>query len=606
MIRHLRTTRGAHFFTRTVPITKRAIRTLFADLIAEASNPSRPLFKIERETRGELRVSALCFAYDKPVPFLIEASGKVDRTHGFLLLVEKGTTVALVKTGLDITPAFKKTYLAPVARNRVECAIAQQDAIFEKLTLRNMTTSKLALRAKTLEASDLENAIALSSAGRFIPQGYRVRRNDDSYAASPSTGRIVMRSNRVDLDALVTWAGEMIDVLVNGTAPSSSFISQFARPVQLDQIDSNSVPTYFAVDTMALSEAVWEAEASVRLVREVNGDWRELDKAEVEAIIVDLDQPFEIVTTNGDPNRMLRDETGAIAGWIRFNKTKIALRGLNRPSLSGILVEEGARAVGDDPKRQPLARYLDAENMFTVLFSDLALAYIDGSLFRDEALVGGGETFMRHLQVEPALAAVTSEKGDFSVGQTEFTPDSVFRIVVDTIATEDVLVCDDLGDEWADFIGVASSARPATISFYHAKHGELSLSASAFHDAVGQAIKNLSRVSLSGDMMARKHASWNEYYKNDNITTAIPKRIRGGTKLDVERKIAVAAAAPDVQHRVFIVSSSLSCAAVQTAFATAAAGGSVKPSFVQLYWLLAGFFSACSEIGAVGFIVCQP
>ncbi|WP_354105445.1 hypothetical protein [Bradyrhizobium sp. LB14.3] len=28
--------------------------------------------------------------------------------------------------------------------------------------------------------------------------------------------------------------------------------------------------------------------------------------------------------------------------------------------------------------------------------------------------------------------------------------------------------------------------------------------------------------------------------------------------------------------------------------------------FVQLYWLLASFISACAEVGAAGYVICQP
>jgi len=28
--------------------------------------------------------------------------------------------------------------------------------------------------------------------------------------------------------------------------------------------------------------------------------------------------------------------------------------------------------------------------------------------------------------------------------------------------------------------------------------------------------------------------------------------------------------------------------------------------FVQLYWLLTSFFSACAEVGAAGYVICQP
>jgi len=191
-------------------------------------------------------------------------------------------------------------------------------------------------------------------------------------------------------------------------------------------------------------------------------------------------------------------------------------------------------------------------------------------------------------------------------GQAEFSDGSVFRAVVDSVATEDVLICDDLGDEWADFIGVTADVSPSMISFYHAKHGDRSLSASAFHDAVGQAIKNLGRLGLAIDVMAAKYDGWDEPYRKSGATTAIARYLRGGTRTDVEAKVGNASGAPDVVRRVVIVTSSLSRGDVEEAFRRAAAGQVLRPNFVQLYWILMGFFSACVEIGAVGYVVCQP
>lgn len=606
MIKHLRSPLGAYFYARTKRITKKVVHALFDEIIADANNAGRPLFRVERATQGGARYSALCLPYDRPVPFLALASGKVDRVHGFILIIEKAGGVAIMRSGIDITAAFRKDHLKPIGRGTVERAIARQDAVFEKLSLRNMTISKLALRSKTLEARDLENAVAASSASRFVPQNYRVRRDDGSYSATPSTGRIALRADRAEIDVAVNWAAGIIDLLAQDASVSSPFIKRFARPSELDVIDATTPPTFFAVDTMALADAVWEVEDRIRLVREEAGVWREFTRSEVYAVLDALDKPLSVAISARHSDFELRDDDGAVIGAIRVNRSRIALRSLQITAIAGVHVERVKCALGTDPARQLLTRHLDAEDMFTVLFADLALAYIDGALFRDEELLGGGDTFMRHLFAEPALAASTSEKGDFAVGQTVFSPTSVFRAVVDVVATEEVLLCDDLGDEWADFIGVSTSTSPPTVTFYHAKHGATSLGASAFHDAVGQGIKNLGRLNLAGEMMTAKHVGWDTDYKADNVVTAIGRRMRGGTREDVERKITAATMAPDVHRRVLIVTSSLSREAVQRTFEAASEGRPPRPSFVQLYWLLTGFFSACAEIGAVGFVVCKP
>jgi hypothetical protein len=82
-------------------------------------------------------------------------AGVWERIFGFVLIVEKEDLVAVLKSGLDLPSDFKSDYLEKLAGRKVEAAIAQKAAVFEKLRLRNMSTSKFALRSKTLEANDL-------------------------------------------------------------------------------------------------------------------------------------------------------------------------------------------------------------------------------------------------------------------------------------------------------------------------------------------------------------------------------------------------------------------------------------------------------------------
>ncbi|MBL0925389.1 MAG: hypothetical protein IBJ12_13115 [Sphingomonadaceae bacterium] len=295
-------------------------------------------------------------------------------------------------------------------------------------------------------------------------------------------------------------------------------------------------------------------------------------------------------------------------GTLRFNKGRIALRNLDIAAFQDIEVETECADVGEDPERKPIIRYVDRENLFTVLFSDPALAYIDGELFRNEAMLDGGDNFLRHLIPVAELANATSEKGDFATDSTAFSESSVFRILVDTIAhQDDILVCDDLGDEWADFIGLNTQSRPPSINFYHGKHGNVSLGASDFHVAVSQAQKNLGRLELRAADIEQKSISWSQTYESGSgVKTQITKVVRGGSITAIQSRIGEIRAAPDAARRVYIVTSSLSKAAVEQTFATLATGTKPKPYFVQLYWLLTGYYSQCADMGAVGFVICRP
>tara|TARA_R110002072_G_scaffold213537_2_gene370809 strand:+ start:8522 stop:10339 length:1818 start_codon:yes stop_codon:yes gene_type:complete len=605
MIQHLDINRAGYFFRRKRQLTNAAINKLFVDLRAAAEEPTQNLFRAVRVTSNGTKYSAICFSFAREVSFLEPAAGAIERIFGFLMLIECRDYVALFKSGLDLPSSFKSEYLEKVGHGRVERAIATNEATFEKLRLRNMSVSRQALRSKSLEARDLENTIATTSASRFIPQGYSVKRPDGVYSATPSTGRISERSDRAGHQEMIAWAKRIITSLEADAGEVSSFIRNFARPLDLSSLNQDTEPTYVGIDVIGLAENIFDAEERVRLVRTENGQPVELDKDQVEAILESIESPLSIVD-KGDKLRITAPGNPDEIGNLKVGKTRISLAALDLAEIAGISVEKCSTPLGADPDAKPLARYLDQNDLFTVLFSDLALAYINGSLFRDEALVGGGEMFLAHLQVEQSLDNADSEKGQFQANQTEFAANSVFRAVVDVIAHDDVLMCDDLGDEWADFIGLSTGTNPVMISFYHAKHGDQSLSASKFHDAVGQAIKNLGRMALPAEMTAAKLERWDDMYRNDGVQTAISRLLRGGARPDIEEKMDSVRTTPDVLQRAFIVTSSLSRNQVQQVFNDAQNGVAPPPYFVQLYWLLMSYFSACAEMGVRGYVVCRP
>lgn len=606
MIDHLEIAQSGYFHQCKRRLSNDAINRLFTTLRSQARHPSQNLFREDRVALENARYSAICFSHERDVSFLSPAANVVERVFGYVLIVEHGPYIAVFKSGLDLPSAFKTAYLGKIANERIERAIARQDAVFEKLRLRNMSISPLALRSKSLEARDLENAVATSSASRFIPQAYSVRRDDGVYSATPTTGRISLRADRAGVEETVAWAIQISELLQADGGVVAGFIRNFARSIELTALAADVRPTFVGIDTMGLADALYSAEDGIRLIRKGANGIEELPQPEAEALLAALEPAFPVVRRRRIHE--VRAEDGIIPiATLRIGATRIALRGLDLPLIANISVERRSQPLGEDANAVPLSRYLDRENLFTILFSDLALAYIDGALFRDEALASGGASLLAHLRVDASLAQTTSEKGEFAVGQVEFTQGCVFRSVVDVIADgDDVLLCDDLGDEWADFIGVSTQSSPTMISFYHAKHGNQSLSASAFHESVGQAIKNLGRMSLPADVLPNKLAGWDDRYRNNGVQTDIARMIRGGTPQEISGKLDAVRAAPDALQRVFIVTSSLSRAQVEGVLAAVAQGTAPSPHFVQLYWLLMSYFSACVEMGVRGYVVCRP
>lgn len=606
MIEHLQVGQSCYFYECKRPLSQNAIDQLFRGLRAQARKPSQNVFRVDRIGLAEACYSAICFSYERDVSFLAVDAKVVERVFGFVLIVERGPHIAVFKSGLDLPSDFKSTFLGKIPNERIESAIARHDAVFEKLRLRNMSISPFALRSKSLEARNLENAVAISSASRFIPHGYSVRRDDGVYSATPSTGRISIRADRASVEAAVAWVTHVSHQLEAEDGAVSSFIRNFARSIELNALPAKVYPTFVGIDTAALADALFTVDNGIRLISKSGDAVESLSKTASETLLAALEAAFPIINRRGI-YEVTAENGDTLIATIRIGATRIALRGLDLPIIREIFVERCDIPMGEDPEAISLASYIDRENLFTVLFTDVTLAYIDGALFRDDALAAGGAALLAHLQVDRSLEKTTSEKGTFTPGQRAFTPDSVFRSVVDTIAnSDDVLLCDDLGDEWADFIGICTRSNPSMISFYHAKHGDRSLSASAFHDSVGQAIKNLGRMNLPADMLIGKLKSWGSFYRNDGVQTNIARIVRGGPAQEVADKIARVRGAPDVLMRAFIVTSSLSYAQVENTLKAIASGKRPSPHFIQLYWLLMSYFSACTEMDVRGYVICRP
>lgn len=126
------------------------------------------------------------------------------------------------------------------------------------------------------------------------------------------------------------------------------------------------------------------------------------------------------------------------------------------------------------------------------------------------------------------------------------------------------------------------------ISFYHAKHGALSLGATPFHESVGQGLKNLRQMTFPPPAMGGKIIGWNKPISAEGRSHGhLP--CREGRPGAVATAFERARTASDAIRRVMNVTFSLSRGALAQVFAGIKAGQRPDPYFVQLYWLLLSF-----------------
>lgn len=603
MIDNLKVGKTANFYEIGRRLSGASIADLFRLIRSTTQGPSQNLFKYERERSHGATWSALSFFHEKAPAFLRPPPTQAERVCGFILLVEHRNHIAVFKSGLDIPLTFKSRHFSRIPIERVEAATAQTDAVFEKIKLRNMSPSKLVLRSKTLESSNLSNAVGQAGAKRYAPQSYATRRGSTRYSTTLNSGRIAERSDISGHVEAIEWACSIIDQLIDAQTGSAPFMKSFARPLDLASAGSALRPRIFSVNTAPISEALFDT-ASHRLVQRVGPNWIELSAAEANALLERLDEPQSVRIVRKEWR--IVNEIGDKSGELKLSARRISLRSLEDAQIKNTWVESTSHLVGADPERTSFRIFIDRNDYFVVLFEDSALSYLSGDLFRDDALAAGDEALLRNIIGDARLTLATSEKGAFVPAQTQFDLDSIFGIITTDIArTDTVLVCDDLSDEWADFIGLEQRGNLPVLSFYHAKHGPNSLGASPLHVVASQAMKNLGNLALPSDSMAAKIASWVNNYNAPGVATQISRTVRGGSAAALSTAFQDARLAPAILKRVCIVSSSLSRQEISAALSAIRLGHAPTCHFVQLYWLLLTFFTACTEVGASGWVICR-
>jgi hypothetical protein len=120
MIEYLTVSRSAYFFSRKRRLSQDAIDRLFRSLRAKAAAPSQNVFRSVRTLVGDALYSAICFSFERSVSFLDAEAGQVERVFGFLMLIEKGEYIAVLKSGFDLPTTFKTQFLGRLENERIE------------------------------------------------------------------------------------------------------------------------------------------------------------------------------------------------------------------------------------------------------------------------------------------------------------------------------------------------------------------------------------------------------------------------------------------------------------------------------------------------------
>lgn len=530
-----------------------------------------------------------------PAPGFLAKPGLAETRYGLVIVAAWGRLLAIQTTGIG----RRTDREVDKAVRRLEShSIAQylgDQTHFEKIKLRNMSMGQTAIRNRMYEGNELDSSLPPFGMGRQILESTRAVRSGTTLHVTPTTGRISESNGR--LQSVKKYAAWLLKIssefpAPNDTATASGFLSKFAQPIRMQELPNTVLPTAVSLELSWLREGLRDGTMRLKKKDVVLSETEAKSFVHEMSTLTELDSP-----TGGE----LSFPSGTAR--LKSNKKTFSMRG---GPVEGIKV---AHSEGDEVSFVQAIR--ENQSLF-VIFNDVRYAFAFGTLFRDASIGALASSIEDMLRPTAALADADSEKGEpYQKGQRKFKPRSLFRVIEDSIAGDvaySFLVCDDMDNEWADFVAVENSSSPV-VTLLHAKHGEHSNGASVFQEVIAQALKNRNRTLVSNEDVESKRRGWSGNWKKTSV-----KRIRrGGSARKVSDAYVQASNHLGCRRQIGLVVSFLRAADVKMLIAAlrqvadnAGDSSELKYYQVQLVHLLVSFISACKEDGVEPLLFCAP
>lgn len=576
----LRITLNGTFVRTSADITDRDVEKIVEAARANEDEDYDVLLDVRRRTSGIAKVSAIAF-YSKREAYFAPDHDIYDTIASYLVIIEVGPREFTVfrKSCATLTPLLEKEFEVADYEELLN-TFDDSRSLIQKLSTREMSVSDKGLRARSYEAPDLKGHMSPHAAGRSIPRFTQVRTKNDVRSISLNTGRINQLTDRVSVGQAAEWSS-LIFTLMSKPRVNKSFFSSFARRVSLEEVLKTARPASILFERSAIEEHL--AAENIELWYDRGGQYHKLKPSSLKRFLGTLDVAFEI--DNG------QHLIGTRSGALRINKKTLS------PSSTAF-----KRLKIKGPKDYiTLQSWITDHGYFMVSFDRPDFIYIKKNCFENRAGKAEVDAILKCLEPTSSFSSAKSEKGQVNTRSAAFEPSSLFAKVEHLHRNDSYLFCDDLGNEWADHIAIDLKA--ARVTFIHSKHAKKSSnSASALHEVIGQAIKNLGSMHFnSATFSAKVNQKFNKKYSGSRI-----ERTRQGDYRGANSDIKTLLADPRLHRKCVVACSSLSKKEVQIEFDRLKRGLVVKGHITQLFWIISSFIHSCQGSACYPAIYCKP
>lgn len=576
--------RSASFFKKRKAVGKTVVENLFRKVSTEKiGNYATRIVRESKTIDGILfKYSLLIFKFEDEPSFL-RGSKCREQKYAFLLLIELSDYLIVFKKHIMGFEKILKAYITRIDYEKIQYLFGDEESSYEKLTSSPMGITNTGISRRTLESKDLRGQISTHTSRRSVPIATTVRSVNGRHVLRPGSSSISKVDSKTDVKAIVRWL-DMVCNELSSDLVVNSFFDAFARPVGFEALNVIPLKPIAAVLNSTELKDSLEVGGEI-LFRGITLDEKKIDK------LIDILETTYIVTADENRFFLKLDGNDKPLGELKVNKKSITLK-------SNWLKELSIRF--DDSNEVELINYFNSQQLFSVTFENPEYIYISRKIFQDRGIISNLEEVLTSL-ITADFTGIDSEKGEIGgKEQNEFSNTSVFRFFEDNLAENgSTVICDDLGDEWADYIELRENS--PLIRLVHCKYGSNTTSASNFHEVVGQALKNIGRVSFTSEGIERKLAGWSEPYSNTSIN-----KIRTGEDEETLTSLSKALIkSTTVKREISLITPFLSKNDLNEEFEKIKKYESVRPHIPQLIWLLTSFIASCKDQGITPVIYCS-
>lgn len=588
MIGNLSLSKNAQFYSLKKPLSRRSV----ADAFKEISNSRIGNYLFNRIKEYYITSAGNQAAYSivsykiEAEPSFLEGTATKEHKYAYLLLIEFDDALAILKKYVDSPDKYFSRFIDEYDYEKFCHLHGDKNPEYERVTMKNMSISNAVIRSRSLEAKNLNGILPSNASSRSIPSNFRMKIGQESYTLTPSTSRVSHRDRKCSIDEMIDWAFDIKEE-IKVTTNSSEFISNFASPVCLKDIMSSG----YEVVAILLDLSEIEDKVNSGLAFLKKNDGTQLGKKELDRFFNHIKAPLLV---EGDA---LKTKGVVLAGKVAYSKSVITVR---NKILDRILVAENGIP------EYTVGSFINKNKPFSAVFDSPKYSYFSKSCFEDKHLLDNVQSILNVFDDSYEFGHVASEKQKpHAANLTRFPEESLFRAVEDNYCSgHDIVICDDMNDEWADHIAIDSSSVTPSISFIHSKFTKKdTYGASAFHEVVAQALKNIGRTQADKGLYKNKyHNEWCKNYEGTGI-----RRVTGAQNwAELEQAIDIIDNNPNSVKKIVLATPFLKKERLQRELNKLVQGQKCKPHYVQLIWLINTFISSCKDFGVQAHILCKP